>query len=63
MMGDSTEASPGGRTTRAGLTVHDSGAEDRAQPERTIQDRAWQALRHALIVGKLPPGKPAFSTA
>lgn len=38
-------------------TAHKSGSEDRSQPEQTMQDRAYQALRQALIVGKLPPGK------
>ncbi len=39
------------------LTGLAGGMEDRAQPEQTMQERAYQALRHALIVGKLPPGK------
>ncbi len=30
---------------------------DEVRPEQTMQDRAYQTLRHALIVGKLPPGK------
>lgn len=38
----------------SGLTAR---PDEPARPEQTMQDRAYQALRHALIVGKLPPGK------
>lgn len=43
-------------TKSTGLTVRVTRADDQGQPE-TMQDRAYQALRHALIVGKLPPGR------
>ncbi len=41
----------------AALTGSGGPGEHPASAEQTIQDRAYQALRHALIVGKLPPGK------
>ena len=43
--------------TSAGLTAHAGRPENEAAPEQTMQERAYQALRHALIVGQLAPGK------
>lgn len=56
-MSDKNHIASERRTKSTVLTVHVSRTDDKAQPEQTMQDRAYQALRHALIVGKLPPGK------
>ena len=55
-MSDRNEKPSELRTKSTGLTVRVTRADNQGQPE-TMQDRAYQALRHALIVGKLPPGK------
>lgn len=55
-MSDRSEKPSELRTKSTGLTVRVSRTDDQA-PAETMQDRAYQTLRHALIVGKLPPGK------
>jgi DNA-binding GntR family transcriptional regulator len=45
------------KTRGAGLAMRTGQTEYHTGPEETMQDRAYQALRNALIVGKLPPGK------
>jgi DNA-binding GntR family transcriptional regulator len=45
------------KTQDPGLATRIGQTEDHTGPEETMQDRAYQALRNALIVGKLPPGK------
>lgn len=46
-----------GNAASLALTARAGEGEDGGEPEATLQDRAYRALRHALIVGKLPPGK------
>ncbi|HZG28816.1 MAG TPA: GntR family transcriptional regulator [Ensifer sp.] len=43
--------------TIAELTARSGLASDHVSTDPTLQERAYQTLRHALIVGKLPPGK------
>ncbi len=56
-MSGRSEDFPGEADAAAELTAAVGSVDDQQQPEPTMQDRAYQTLRHALIVGKLPPGK------